>query len=240
YFTKSNPQNHGIKAYLKLVQERQTSNPDYGQLLVLLSQLHTYIATTETNNLRSNTLREWFVAAMEEANRMEAVIEVDQPVRDADLAFRAEMLTLLGQQRIREEEAEEAKANGEAKAKNKNRLMAAAAGGALVAVGAFAAGPAAAVGALNLIGFSSVGPVAGSLAAIAQSIVYGGAVGSGSLFAIFQSAAMGGIAVGSPAQIAAGVAALGTGARLLGGVRRSKKHDDGTASSNSGDSSRTN
>lgn len=111
------------------------------------------------------------------------------------------------------------------------------AGGALVTVGAFAAGPAAAVAVLNLMGFSSAGPVAGkplssyclngslideclgSLAALVQSIVYGGEVGPDTLFAICQRAVMGGINVGSPAQIVAGVAALVVGARLLCGVR---------------------
>lgn len=47
-----------------------------------------------------------------------------------------------------------------------------------------------AVGALGLIGFSPVGPVAGSIAAVVQSTVYGGAVASGSFFAIAQSIAM--------------------------------------------------
>lgn len=51
---------------------------------------------------------------------------------------------------------------------------------------------------------------------------------------------MGGIAVGSSGQIAAGVAALGTGARLLVGVRGSKKHDDGTAGPSGRDGPRTN
>ena len=45
-------------------------------------------------------------------------------------------------------------------------------------------------GALAFIGFSSVGPVAGSIAAGIQSAVYGGAVVKGSLFAACQAAAM--------------------------------------------------
>jgi len=46
------------------------------------------------------------------------------------------------------------------------------------------------LGVLGLIGFSPIGPVAGSLAAVIQSTVYGGAVASGSLFAILQGIAM--------------------------------------------------
>lgn len=43
---------------------------------------------------------------------------------------------------------------------------------------------------VNALGFSAVGPVAGSIAAGIQSVVYGGAVAKGSLFAAAQSAAM--------------------------------------------------
>ncbi|KAG8971075.1 hypothetical protein FRC05_011541 [Tulasnella sp. 425] len=54
---------------------------------------------------------------------------------------------------------------------------------ALIVGGGAAVAPAVAVGAL------------GSVAAGIQASVYGGAVGSGSLFAMAQSAAMGGIAI---------------------------------------------
>jgi len=43
---------------------------------------------------------------------------------------------------------------------------------------------------LGAIGFAATGPVAGSIAAGVQSAVYGGAVQSGSIFAILQSIAM--------------------------------------------------
>lgn len=66
---------------------------------------------------------------------------------------------------------------------------------ALVVGGTVAVAPALAIGGLGLLGFSAAGPVAGTVAAGVQSAVYGGAVGSGSLFAIAQGAAMGGIAV---------------------------------------------
>ncbi|KAG8917678.1 hypothetical protein FRC01_002297 [Tulasnella sp. 417] len=239
YAMPSSPEYPGTNAYLQLVQQRLTGNPDYVQLFVLLSRLHTYITMTDTSSLQLNLLRDRFIAVMEEANRMKAIIEADQPVKDADLAFRAEMLTLLGQQKIREDEA---KARAEAEANNKNRWFAAAAGGALLTVGAVVVGPALAVGALNLVGFSSVGPVAGSLAATIQSIFYGGAVGSGSLFALCQSAAMGGIVVGSAAEIAAGVAALGAGAGLLGGMGPGSpdNNEDGAAGPNNRDGPRIN
>ena len=43
---------------------------------------------------------------------------------------------------------------------------------------------------LGIIGFAVTGPVAGSLAAIIQSSVYGGSVAAGSWFAVAQSVAM--------------------------------------------------
>jgi hypothetical protein len=46
------------------------------------------------------------------------------------------------------------------------------------------------VTALGVVGFAVTGPVAGSVAAIVQSSVYGGAVTAGSLFSIAQSIAM--------------------------------------------------
>lgn len=46
------------------------------------------------------------------------------------------------------------------------------------------------VSALNLLGFSSTGVVAGSAAAWFQSTFLGGIIASGSLFSLFQSAAM--------------------------------------------------
>lgn len=47
-----------------------------------------------------------------------------------------------------------------------------------------------AVTVLGVIGFAVTGPVAGSLAAVIQSTVYGGSVAAGSWFAILQSIAM--------------------------------------------------
>ena len=47
-----------------------------------------------------------------------------------------------------------------------------------------------AVSAIGAIGFGVTGPIAGSIAAATQSIVYGGAVTSGSLFATLQAFAM--------------------------------------------------
>ncbi|KAG8905091.1 hypothetical protein FRC01_008477 [Tulasnella sp. 417] len=104
---------------------------------------------------------------------------------------------------------------------DRSELLAKAAGGALLTAGAVAIGPPLALGALNVVGFSSAGPVAGTLAASVQSAAYGGAVTSGSLFALCQGAAMGGITVGA-AQVAAGIAALGAGAGLWG----SRANDD--------------
>ncbi|KAG9003995.1 hypothetical protein FRB95_001618 [Tulasnella sp. JGI-2019a] len=88
-------------------------------------------------------------------------------------------------------------------------------GAALVTVGAVVVLPAIAVGGLGLLGFSAAGPVAGSIAAMIQSTCYGGAVASGSAFALAQSAAMGGIAVGTAAEVVAGAFAVTAGARIL-------------------------
>lgn len=43
---------------------------------------------------------------------------------------------------------------------------------------------------LGIIGFAVTGPVAGSLAALIQSSVYGGTIAAGSWFAVAQSIAM--------------------------------------------------
>lgn len=116
-------------------------------------------------------------------------------------------------------------------------------GTALVATGAAVILPAVAVGALNLLGFSAIGPVAGerddfqanrsswltyksvfdmrptgSIAAGIQSTFYGGAVASGSAFALAQAAAMGGIAVGGAAEVMAGTFALTAGVAALAGA----------------------
>lgn len=71
---------------------------------------------------------------------------------------------------------------------------------------------------LGYFGFSSIGPVAGSIAAGAQSVFWGGAVPAGGLFAGAQSATMGGGAVAAAAAaagaegVAEGVAGAAAGA----------------------------
>ncbi|KAG8971074.1 hypothetical protein FRC05_011540 [Tulasnella sp. 425] len=193
----------GTRTYLQLVWKEisNVKSVDFIQLYSLISHLNAYITTNSPNNLRLGALRAPFIAVMEQANRMKGVIEAAQPLKDADVAFRIEMLILLGQVKIRE-----------AKAKNRNRWLAAA-GGALLTVGAVVVAPALTVGALKQIGLHSVGPVVTYIAAGIRS----GAVRSGSIFGLRRSAAMGGDAVDSAAEmIAAGVAALGASAGLLG------------------------
>ncbi|KAJ7117451.1 hypothetical protein C8R44DRAFT_790750 [Mycena epipterygia] len=88
---------------------------------------------------------------------------------------------------------------------------AAAAGLGLVAAGGITVTPAILVGTLNVMGFSASGIVGGSVAAGIQASVYGGAITSGSMFAMAQSAAAGGIAatsIGAQA-VSAGTMALG-------------------------------
>lgn len=65
---------------------------------------------------------------------------------------------------------------------------------------------------LGAKGFSAVGPVAGSIAAGWQASL--GSVASGSLFAILQSAAMGGVAIG----IFTGIGVMGVGVAVVGGL----------------------
>jgi len=69
---------------------------------------------------------------------------------------------------------------------------------------------------LSAIGFSSIGPVAGSLAAAWQSLI--GTVAAGTPFALLQSAAMGGAVAGLSYGV--GGVGLGTvaGMTVLGGV----------------------
>ncbi|KAG8913267.1 hypothetical protein FRC00_002753 [Tulasnella sp. 408] len=205
---KLDPEYPATYAFLVLVQKKLAGNPDFAKLATLLTRLHTYITVTHTNSLELNVVRDGFIAVMEEEDRMEAVINVDKPLRKANRAFQTEIVTLAALLKLRDEEAE-ARAEAEAEEKKKNRWLATAVGAALLTLGSVAVGPALAVGALNVIGFSSVGPVAGSLAAAVQS-----------------SAAMGGIAVGSPAEIAAGIVALAAGARFFGGRGGEDDDDD--------------
>ncbi|KAJ7836885.1 hypothetical protein B0H14DRAFT_2792909 [Mycena olivaceomarginata] len=106
-----------------------------------------------------------------------------------------------------------------------------AAGGAavgLITVGGITVAPAILVGTLNLLGFSASGVVGGSIAASIQSAFYGGAVASGSLFSLAQSAAAGGIAVAALPIQAVSAGAVGLGAWLF------KKQGNGSGSDNSG------
>jgi len=76
--------------------------------------------------------------------------------------------------------------------------LATTAGIALIGTGSLIIAPALALGALNIVGFSAIGPVAGSLAAALQSVIYGGATTG--VFSVCQSFAMT-AAVASPAAI---------------------------------------
>ncbi|KAI9730422.1 MAG: hypothetical protein M1834_005932 [Cirrosporium novae-zelandiae] len=82
-------------------------------------------------------------------------------------------------------------------------------GGLLVGVGAAITLPI-----LGAVGFSAIGPVAGSVAAGWQSSI--GAVSAGSLFAVCQSAAMGGAVASTIAGVGAAGAGVGIGAAGMG------------------------
>jgi len=98
---------------------------------------------------------------------------------------------------------------------------------ACVAGAAFVA-PALLVGGLGLVGFSAVGPVAGSMAAFIQSTVYGGAVASGSAFALAQSIAMGGAALGAveTAAAAVGITATAAAGGAVAATNTSETHNE--------------
>ncbi|KAG8919065.1 hypothetical protein FRC02_001957 [Tulasnella sp. 418] len=121
---------------------------------------------------------------------------------------------------------------GFSKFRKKHPILTAACGGALVVGGSLALGPALLVGGLNLLGFSAAGPVAGSIAAGIQSAVYGGAVASGSAFALAQSAAMGGVAVASGAELVAAVVAAGAGATMIKKAKDDQDDQDDEGGSN--------
>ncbi|KAG8979697.1 a-factor receptor, partial [Tulasnella sp. 427] len=198
--------------YLQLVSERITNNTGYLTLCLRLTQVYTYITTISRHAWQSEILQDRFGAVMKQANRIQTVIEGWNQNYRIVMVVSGALLT----------------------------AVAMVVGGILLVAGAVVVAPVLAVGALGLVGFSAIGPIAGrsdhrsltalvaiwmliaflgSIAAAIQSVIYGGAVGAGSLFALCQSAAMGGIVVGSLAEIAAGVAELVTGAAsLLGGV----------------------
>ncbi|KAJ7816742.1 hypothetical protein B0H14DRAFT_2844066 [Mycena olivaceomarginata] len=98
----------------------------------------------------------------------------------------------------------------------------------LITVGGITVAPAILVGTLNLLGFSASGVVGGSIAASIQSAFYGGAVASGSLFSLAQSAAAGAIAVAAFPIQAVSAGAVGLGTWLF------KKRENGSGSDNSG------
>ncbi|KAJ7439521.1 hypothetical protein B0H11DRAFT_566047 [Mycena galericulata] len=91
-----------------------------------------------------------------------------------------------------------------------------AAGVGLLVVGGIVVIPAILVGILNLLGFSAGGVTAASAAAGIQSLVYGAAVPSGSLFALAQAAAMGKVVVAPVAVQWISACAMGLGAWLFG------------------------
>ncbi|KAG9020418.1 hypothetical protein FS837_008240, partial [Tulasnella sp. UAMH 9824] len=175
------PQTH---AFIQLVGVRAEQDVAFNSLSVALHQLNAKIMMNEAAEIGEEIL----------------LVVADDAVLAAYNAFQMELLAFMGDFHLIN--------NPPPPQHNHNTTYAIAAGGALLAVGAVAVAPALALVVLNVVGFSPAGPVAGSLAAAAQSAFYGGAVTSGSLFALCQSAAMGGIAVGA-AQVAAGITAVG-------------------------------
>lgn len=92
------------RTYLQLVYKEisNVNSANFIHLYNLISHLNAYITTNNPNNLRWGALRALFTAVMKQVNQMKGVIEAAQPLKDADVAFRVEMLILLGQVKIRE------------------------------------------------------------------------------------------------------------------------------------------
>ncbi|KAG9024783.1 hypothetical protein FS837_005197 [Tulasnella sp. UAMH 9824] len=199
------PGNHPFsetKTFLRLIEVQAKQDVAFGQLSQALHELHTTITANQPTEIDEGTLVAQFAAVMTEAMILNPLISTIDAIVAANKAFQAELVNFIGQVHL---------INHPPPQDDRTRTLAIAAGGALLGVGAFAIGPALALGALEVVGFRS-------LAAAAQSAVYGGAVTSGSLFALCQGAAMGGIAAGA-AQVAAGIAALGAAAGLLGAAK---------------------
>ncbi|KAG8894333.1 hypothetical protein FRC00_009083 [Tulasnella sp. 408] len=211
-------------AFIQLVEVQAEQNGAFNQLLQALHDLNTTITMKQAAEIDEGILVAQFVSSVTEGMILNPVIAADDALLAANIAFRNELVAFIEQVHLINHPPQN----------DHSGTLAMAAGGAFLTVGAVAVGPALALGALNVAGFSSAGPVAGpsiislslseiklileppgSLAASIQSAVYGGAVTSGSLFALCQSAAMGGITVGAT-QVAAGITALAAGAGLFG------------------------
>jgi len=106
-----------------------------------------------------------------------------------------------------------------------NPTLVKAGGAAAVVGGGMVLAPIAAVGLLSLVGFSSIGPVAGSIAAAWQA-TYGGSIVAGSIFSLAQSAAMGGIVVAGAGEAIVAGAALAGGVAALSQKKKDEDEDD--------------
>ncbi|KAG8893700.1 hypothetical protein FRB99_001792 [Tulasnella sp. 403] len=111
-------------------------------------------------------------------------------------------------------------------------------GVALIGVGTAVVAPAIAIGTLGAIGFTGTGVALhpaklivkmspGSIAAGLQSSIFGALIPTGSWFAACQAAAMGGVAVAAPVELAAAAPAIATGLGIM--VTKKPKDDTDTA-----------
>ncbi|KAG8910875.1 hypothetical protein FRC00_007413 [Tulasnella sp. 408] len=191
------PQNHAANppvdnsfphtnAFIQLVEVQAEQNGASNQLLQALHDLNTTIIMNQAAEIDEGILVAQFVSAVTEGMILNPVIAADDALLAANIAFRNELVAFTEQVHLINHPPQN----------DHSGTLAMAAGGALLTVGAVAAGPALALGALNVAGFSSAGPVAGGLAASIH-------------------AAMGGITVGAT-QVAAGITALAAGAGLFG------------------------
>ncbi|KAG8912404.1 hypothetical protein FRC01_005111, partial [Tulasnella sp. 417] len=80
---------------MQLVLERRKNNDDYGHLFTLLCKLNTYMTINNLDGMGLEILQYRVMAVANEANRMKALIDSDQLVQLAVLAFRAELKALV-------------------------------------------------------------------------------------------------------------------------------------------------
>ncbi|KAG8906404.1 hypothetical protein FRC01_008034 [Tulasnella sp. 417] len=134
-------------AFIQLVRARVERNDiRFDPLFLALHQLNATITMNEVDDIDEAVLVAQFAAVTTEGMNLSAAI------LDAYNAFRLELETLIEQVHL---------INDPPPQDGRNTMLATAAGGALITIGALAAGPALAIGVLEVLGLGSIVPVVG-------------------------------------------------------------------------------